>query len=197
MLNTGKVLVTGGVDNSGNALATAELFNPTTGSFTPTGTMETVRAGHTATLLGDGKVLVTGGVDSAIAFGRGSKATAELFDPATGSFAATSTMETARAGHTATLRKDGTVLVAGGAALVPSFCGNNCSTLAPVSLSNAELFDPATKTFTETGGLGTARFLHTATLLNDGSVLVTGGADSKVIGRLQVSTVLSTTELFQ
>jgi hypothetical protein len=80
---------------------------------------------------------------------------------------------------------------------VPAFCGNNCSTLAPVSLSNAELFDPATKTFTGTSDLATARFSHTATLLNDGSVLVTGGDDSKVTGRFQVSTVLSTTELYQ
>jgi hypothetical protein len=106
-------------------------------------------------------------------------------------------METAREAHTATLRNDGTVLVTGGAILVSVFCGNNCSTLAPVSLLFAELFDPTTKTFTGTADLGTARFSHTATLLNDGSVLVTGGADSTANGRLQVSTVLSTTELYQ
>ncbi len=109
----------------------------------------------------------------------------------------TGSMETAREAHTATLRNDGTVLVAGGAVLVPASCGNNCSILAPVSLLSAELFYPATKTFVGTGDLCTARFLHTATLLNDGSVLVTGGADSTVNGRLQVSTVLSTTELYQ
>ena len=251
LLNSGKVLVTGGMDNSGNALATAELYDPNTGSFTATGTMETGRAGHTATLLSDGRVLVTGGKGISqtgnCANCVASLATAELFDPTAESFTATGTMgtarsshtatlisgekvlviggidglgfalsgaemfdlaggafaaiasnmETARESHTATLRKDGTVLVAGGATLVPAFCGNNCSTLAPASLSQCELFDPATKTFTATRDLGTARFLHTATLLSDGSVLVTGGADSKVIGKQQVSTVLSTTELFQ
>ena len=114
-----------------------------------------------------------------------------------GSFTAIGTMEIARESHTATLLNSGNVLVVGGATLVPAFCGNNCSYLAPASLSQCELFNPATQTFTATRDLGTARFLHTATLLSDGSVLVTGGADSKVIGRQQVSTVLSTTELFQ
>jgi hypothetical protein len=194
MLSTGKVLVTGGAESSKGSLATAELFDPNTGSFTATGAMGTARSSHTATLISGGKVLVTGGID-----GSGfALPSAEMFDPASGAFTPmASSMETARESHTATLRKDGTVLVAGGAVLVPAFCGINCITLAPVSLSKSELFDPTTQTFTGTGDLGTARFLHTATLLSDGSVLVTGGADSKVIGKQQVSSVLSTTELFQ
>jgi Galactose oxidase, central domain len=193
LLNSGKVLVTGGMDNSGTALATAELYDPNTGSFTATGNMETARARHTATLISGGMVLVTGGIDG-LGFDLPS---AEMFDPANGAFTPTGSMETAREYHTATLRKDGRVLVAGGAALVLAPCGNNCSSVAPVSLSKCELFDPATKTFTGTGDLGTARFLHTATLLSEGSVLVTGGADSRVIGEQLVSTVLSTTELLQ
>jgi WD40 repeat protein len=203
LLSDGKVLVTGGIGSGRpsncpascvDSLATAELFDPSTESFTPTGTtMETERARHTATLLSDGKVLVTGGIEK---FGFAS-ASAELFDPASGTFTPTGIMETGREAHTATLRNDGTVLVTGGAILVSAFCGNNCSTLAPVSLLFAELFDPTTKTFTGTADLGTARFSHTATLLNDRSVLVTGGDDSAVNGRFQVSTVLSTAELYQ
>jgi WD40 repeat protein len=202
LLSDGRVLVTGGRGihqtncpaDCADSLATAELFDPSTESFTPTGTtMETERATHTATLLSDGKVLVTGGIDR---FGFAS-ASAELFDPASETFTPTGSMETARESHTATLRNDGTVLVTGGAILVPAFCGNNCSTLAPVSLSTAELFDPTTKTFTGTADLGTARYSHTATLLNDGSVLVTGGDDSALNGRFEVSTVLSTAELYQ
>jgi hypothetical protein len=202
LLSDGRVLVTGGmgISQTGNcascvaSLATAELFDPTAESFTATGTMETARARHTATLISSGKVLVTGGIDG---FGF-ALPSAEMFDSASGVFTPmASSMETARESHTATLRKDGTVLFAGGATLVLAFCGNNCSTLAPVSLSQCELFDPATKTFTATRDLGTARFLHTATLLSNGSVLVTGGADSNVIGKQQVSTVLSTAELFQ
>jgi Galactose oxidase, central domain len=202
LLSDGRVLVTGGmgISKAGNcasclgSLATAELFDPTAESFTATGTMGTARSRHTATLISGGEVLVTGGIDG---FGF-ALPSAEMFDLAGGAFTAIAiSMETGRESHTATLGKDGTVLVAGGATLVPVSCGINCITLAPVSLSQCELFNPATQTFTATRDLGTARFLHTATLLSDGSVLVTGGADSKVIGRQQVSTVLSTTELFQ
>jgi hypothetical protein len=202
LLVDGRVLVTGGMGISKTgpcascvgSLATAELYDPNTGSFTATGTMETARASHTATLIVGGKVFVTGGIDG---FGF-ALPSAEMFDSASGAFTPiASSMETARESHTATVRQDGTVLVVGGATLVPAFCGNNCSTLAPVSLSQCELFDPTTETFTGTRDLATARRLHTATLLSDGSVLVTGGVDSKVIGRQQVSTVLSTTERFQ
>src|SRR5271169_819054 len=161
--------------------------------FIPAGSMETPRESHTATMLNSGKVLVTGGLDS----NNNALATAEIFDPTTGNFSPTGSMETAREAHTATQLKDGKVHVTGGAIIVSASCGNNCSTLAPVSLFSAELFNPATKTFTGTADLGTARFSHTATLLNNGSVLVTGGDDSKVNGRLQVSIVLSTAELYQ
>ena len=105
-------------------------------------------------------------------------------------------MGTAREGHTATLLNDGKVLVAGGASLVIFNCGNNCTAHVPISVPNAELFDPATKTFTGTDALGTARFLQTGTLLNDGSVLVTGGNNCEVNLGLQVCNVLSSTELF-
>jgi WD40 repeat protein len=106
LLKDGTVLVTGGLDSNNQALASAELFDPTTDTFTPTtGAMETIRSGHTATLLSDGTVLVAGGSGGT---------TAELYDPTTGTFTGTGSMQIARAGHTATLLKDGTVLVTGG-----------------------------------------------------------------------------------
>jgi hypothetical protein len=121
LLSDGKVLITGG-DNGTESLATAELFDPTSGSFTATGSMEAAREFHTATLRNDGTVLVAGGTDftSVVAgnaqgeFVPESAATAELFNPASGSFAPTSNMGNARARHTAILLPTGEVLVTGG-----------------------------------------------------------------------------------
>ena len=147
LLNNGRVLVAGG------GVATAELYDPTTGRFTSTGSMSEARSGQTATLLLDGRVLIVGGA---------ADATAELYDPATGRFSATGSMAAARSSFTATLLKSGRVLIAG---------GNKTSAVA-------ELYDPATKGFTPTGSLRTNRSGHAATLLPDGYVLITGGADS-------------------
>jgi hypothetical protein len=127
------------------------------GMFVPTGSLNTARSGHTATLLNNGKVLVAGGeVNSTFL------ASAELYDPTTGTFTATGNMSAARVGHTTTLLNNGKVLVAGGV-------GNN-----NVLFASAELYDPATGTFTPTGSMSTARSGHTATLLNSGKVLIAG-----------------------
>jgi hypothetical protein len=176
LLNNGDVLITGGEDASGNPVATTELFNPTTGMFSPTGSMSVARAGHTATLLTSGAVLVAGGVSS---FGANPTftATAELFDAATGAFVLTGSMESPRELHTATRRTDGKVLVTGGL----SGTGD---------LSTAESFDPVTGIFTSPGNMEIERFRHTATLLTNGAVLVTGGNNT------HSPNVLATAELF-
>jgi hypothetical protein len=169
LLNDGKVLVTGGFGANGVALATAELYDPASGTFTSTGSMTTSRYGHTATLLNNGKVLVTGGID---ANGTGLP-TSELFNPADGRFAPSGNMPAARFEHSATLLNDGRVLVAGGVGLPPS---------------PAELFDSTTETFTATTDMISARVSHGATLLDNGNVLLTGGTDGVDI--------LTTAELF-
>jgi hypothetical protein len=117
--------------------------------------MRTARAGHTATLLANGKVLITGGTNAI-----GTLGTAELFNPATGSFTLTGSMRTARVGHTATLLGNGKVLVAGG------------------GTATAELFDPSTGAFTSVKNMIASRMGHTATLLKNGKVLLAGGTDS-------------------
>ena len=163
VLNNGMVLIAGGYN--GNVLASAELYNPATGTFTPTGSLNTARLYHTATLLNNGMVLIVGGY----AENGNILASAELYNPATGTFTPTGSLNTARELHAATMIQgimiNGMVLIAGGQG-------------SAGALVSAELYNPMSGTFTPTGSLNTARLYHTATLLNDGTVLIAGGYDN-------------------
>jgi len=128
-------------------------------NFSYTGSLNTARYNQTATLLTNGIVLIAGGTNSGFA----AEVSAELYDPATGTFTTTGSLNAARTQYSATLLNNGKVLIAG---------GNNG---LGVGLASAELYDPATGTFTFTGSLNTARQNHTATLLNNGMVLIAGG----------------------
>jgi lysophospholipase L1-like esterase len=159
-VDAGKVLVTGGENAPNESVASAELYDPATGKWSSTGSMAADRAGQTATLLSEGEVLVVGGN-----FGVGPAA--ELYDPNTGSFSPTGPMPVDPAFGTATLLPTGEVLLAGG--LVPAGGGANTQTAA------AELYDPTTNTWSQTGSMLTARDLQSATLLRSGEVLIAGG----------------------
>jgi WD40 repeat protein len=169
LLRNGRVLMAGGSDDS-----SAEIYDPKTGTFSPTGSMTDVRSGHTATLLADGRVLIAGGSTHAESY---SATSAEIYDPVTGTFSPTGAMATARMGHTATLLPDGRVLVTGGS--------NGTEGAVPTNeiVATAELYDPRTGTFSPTGSMATARGAHTATLLPDGRVLVAGGGSRRVAGQ--------------
>ena len=156
MLPNGKVLIAGGWPG----ITSAELYDPATGTWTVTGSLNTARQGHTATLLANGTVLVAGGMNT------GTITSAEIYDPATGNWTPTGSLNVARWRHAAALFSDGRVLVAGGLA------GNQSS------LADAEIYDPATGNWTVTGSLNNARCLYTATLLPDGRVLVAGGKNN-------------------
>lgn len=164
LLSNGKVLAAGGHVSSTGSTPTCELYDPAAGTWTETGAMATARGYHTATLLLNGKVLVAGGFNRNT---RSALSTAELYDPATGTWTATDSLAIPRNNHTATLLLNGKVLVAGGA---PDSSGYS-------SLSSAEVYDPDAGTWTAISSMSYARQYPTATLLPDGRVLVTGGAD--------------------
>jgi hypothetical protein len=185
LLRDGRVLFSGGY-NCGAAgedgiWASAELFDPATGTFSPTGSMAAPRSQHTSTLLDDGRVLITGGLSGSSPPTGGAitlagyrtvevdsfLATAEIYDPTTGTFGKTGSMSGPHRGHTATLLADGRVLV----------IGNGGETSAAGTA--ADVYDPATGTFSRTGSMKYGRWLHTATLLADGRVLILGGRTAK------------------
>lgn len=166
LLPNGDLLLVGGVGDGGNPwpLNSAELYDSASGNFTLTGSLATARTSHTATLLPNGKVLIAGGVT-----GISSPtilSSAELYDPASGTFSPAGSLNVARAAHTATLMTDGKVLIVGGV--------YNASTGA-VPIASTEVYDPNTNSFSLVGSLVTPRYFHTATLLTDGEVFVVGG----------------------
>lgn len=158
LLPSGKVLVVGGY-NSNGVLASPELYDPVTGTWTPAGSPHVIRHGHSATLLSNGKVLVVGGANSS------ATNTAELYDPGLGSWTYTGALTNQRYIHTATLLPNGKVLVAGGN---PGGSGAH-------AYASAEIYDPSNETWTSAGAMTTGRNNHTATLLLDGKLLVVGG----------------------
>jgi WD40 repeat protein len=164
LLPDGRVLVIGGwAPDSWLPLAIAEIWDPATGAFTSAGTLTTGRSGHTVTPLPDGRVLVVGGNDGRPG-GAATLGTAEIWDPATGTFAPAGELDLPRSGHTATLLPDGRVFVVGGA-----------GPLAQTGRT-AEVWDPVSGAFTPAGDLtGNHGAWHTATLLEDGRVTVMGG----------------------
>src|SRR6266481_4370865 len=191
--------------------------------FRPTGDMNAVRTGHTATLLPSGKVLIAGG-DGCFFFGyyyygNCPLDSAEIYDAGTDTFSTTGKMSVTRDFHTATLLKNGKVLITGGhdasaelydptsetfAATGSMSVGRNSHTATLLAggkvliaggqsvsgaLATAELYDPTTGTFAATGTMAASRTSHTATLLANGKVLIAGGSNS-------AGATLATTELY-
>ena len=160
LLSNGEVLSIGGVDNSGNLLASSELYSSTSGKWTLTGSMSQARQVFPAVVLSNKKVLVSGGLGASGTV----LAAAELYDPTTGAWSSAGSLSVARFAHTATLLQNGKVLVAGGCTV------SNCTDTVV-----GELYDPTSNSWSTTGNLNTARSYHTAVRLKTGTVLVIGG----------------------
>lgn len=216
LLTSGKVLVVGGLDRFdpwgiyGMPLAQAEVYDLTSDTWSPAGSLARARAGHTATLLRSGEVLVVGG-DSGAAL-----RAPELYDPVRQMSVPAGSIAAGR-GHSATLLASGNVLICGGFS-DPSSCQlfdaqsrtwrrtgsllsvrvDHTATLLDDErvlvvggnpgnnggLASAELYDPATETWTPAAPLATPRFGHTATKLPSGEVLVAGGFNGLAGGEL-------------
>lgn len=155
------VALLGVVGAQGPALAAAHE-----GSWAATGSLNVPRLNPTATLLDNGRALVAGGRNFTFT---APLTSAELYDPLTGTFALTGPMAAGRWSHTATLLVNGKVLVTGG------FTAPTTNLNAQPVLDAAELYDPATGTWSSTGSMSTRRALHVAQILPDGRVLVAGG----------------------
>jgi hypothetical protein len=172
VLGTGKVLVVGGsrfdpVTWNSVPLATAAVFDPSTGVWTRTGSLPAPRSQFALTLLPDGRVLLTGGYDA----GFTPVASVYIYSPSTGTWAAATAMSRSRADHTATLLSDGTVLVAGGTTTTPA---------GRAATATAETFTPSTGLWRATGAMPVARTRHAAVRLTAGPagrVFVVGGND--------------------
>jgi hypothetical protein len=168
----GSVVLTLAACGGGSPSAPAPTQPPTAAAWSATGSLQTARYGHTATLLPSGKVLIAGGIYMP---GNGLAnpgapvypASVELYDPTTRVWTAAAALGTARSGHTATVLPNGKVLVAGG--------WGSAGTRPAI-----ELYDPATDAWTLAGTLATAHEAHTATLLSNGTVLVAGGGYTSV-----------------
>jgi galactose oxidase-like protein/Big-like domain-containing protein len=175
LLPNNKVLMAYGSNSSSYAVATGyvglssvELYDPGTGTFTEiVGDDGAGIFGHTATLLQNGSVLLAGGYGNSVwDYGDSTSGNeANLYNSATGVFSGTGNMTANRGDHTATLLPDGKVLIAGG----------SDQDLTGTGLATAELYDPNAGTFTLTGSMSVGRYLHTATLLQNGKVLIVGG----------------------
>ena len=143
--------------------------------FVATGKMHMARSSATATRLQNGKVLIAGGGNTSDPFAEAVYASAELYDPFTGKFSNTGSMTAARADHTATLLEDGRVLITGGwGCSHPNSCSHMSGSTVEI-LASAEVYDPGTGKFSPTGSMATSRQVATATLLQDGRVLVAHG----------------------
>ncbi len=165
LLNNGKVLIAGGLDDTG-ATDSAELYDPSTNTWSAIAPLPEPRVGHTATKLPDGKILIFGGTDSA----SNNVRRAALFDPDTNTWSSFDAPGWSD-GPTATLLKTGKVLVVGG------YPDGHDSFHLDWLKDYASLFDPATRTWTRTGNLPDIRSTPSATLLKDGRVLLAGGYD--------------------
>jgi hypothetical protein len=208
-------------------VAGAELYDPGSGTFTATGSMQEARSFHTAMLLSDGRVLMAGGFGATRPSPLASAlSSAELYDPASGTFSATGSMAQARDSSTSTATRlsDGRVLMLGngvgelydprGGKFIPSltaslgFYSHTATLLSDGRVLVAaatwqagvsatfDVYDPATGTSSPTGSFLQLRSNYTATLLSDGRVLIAGGSFPVAVGDTSFFSAMASAELY-
>lgn len=170
LLEDGRVIVTGGLNENLDMVSTAEIFDPETGGWSEHGNMRTIRRGHFTLPLHDGRVVVVGGSGRAMGglgilaniSASGALVSTEIYDPETNQWSQANDMREGHSGGLALVLNDGRVLVAGGY--------NQAE-----SLASSEIFDPRVGEWTRTKSMARKTFANAASVLADGSVLFTGG----------------------
>ena len=189
LLANGKVLVAGGLSQpDGDGVATAELFDPRSGTFSLTGSLVVARSGQTATLLPSGQVFFVGGVPGPTDDNLSVQIdpTTEIYDPLTGRFSNAGMLMCPRINQSATLLSNGTILIVGG--WTTDQKGDYNTT------PSAEIYTPATSSFTSAPEMALSRGLHSAVALADGSVLITGGTFAQPPGPV---VILNSAEIYK
>jgi hypothetical protein len=186
--DTATTLIDGRVLVTGDDLHNPELYDPVSNSWSPAGSLRTARSGHRVARLADGRALVAGGYADRFRPAETTLASVEIYDPAANAWTTAAPMIAARTfGHSATTLADGRVLVAGGS--------DDRLPLGDRILDGAELYNPATNTWTATRPMTVDRMGHFPALLRTGKVFVAGGADDAEI-RTGTGIAGSTAELF-
>jgi len=165
LLNSGKVLVTGGSTNSNGSVVTptAELYDPNTAVWTPTSPLNTARINHSAAILINGNALIVGGQ---AAFGGAGLNTAELYVSTAGTFQyTTNNLSIARGNLESLLLGNGSVIAIGGS---QTGALNNAT-------ATVDIYNPATGLWSATGAMPVALQQPTGTLLPNGKVYIAGG----------------------
>src|SRR5439155_1607769 len=175
LLDDGRVLVAGGFVRTngigpplgGHYSAGAEIYDPTSETWSPTGQLATGRAGHAAVLLDDGRVLVAGGFSGTVRAPIAYVASAEIYDPVSNTWTATGSMTMPRADAEGVRLENGQVMAIG---------GNTAISVPATRTNTAEIYDPATGQWRLTGGaMSDPKVDHAVTLLKDCQVLAAGG----------------------
>lgn len=190
----GRVLLVGGVDENGAVVASADLWNPLTGTCTPAASLPAPRAQHTATLLGDGRVLVVGGVsnfdlsDPLAALGS-ALSSCLLYDPLANAWNPAPSLPKPRVGHAASLVGNGRALVSCGIEIT-----NVLGFPVPGFSSDCRRYDPVANAWSAAGSVSGGRAFHAQTTLTNGRALVVGGVEGSLL--TLVFTTLATTRTY-
>jgi Bacterial Ig-like domain (group 2)/Kelch motif/Galactose oxidase, central domain len=175
LLPDGRVLVTGGSATGTNldALATTEIYNPASGTWSRAANMSVARGGHTATALSNGRIVVVGGASGT--YGAPTLHTsAEVFDPATAAWTATGGVSIGRGFHRSVALTNGRMLMTGGSDFVSSV------------FASTDIYDVSTGVWTASTPLVTGRISHSATVLATGNALIAGGGAASVLASAEL-----------
>ena len=193
-LDDGRVLLIGGADENEQTLASCEIWDPGTGLASPAASMSSPRVLHTATKLSDGRVLVVGGASQftttdLIASLANLLDSTEIYDPVSDSWSAGPSLPANRAAHAASLAGNGKVLITGGIEVTLLF-----GLPVPAIVNDCRLYDPATNSIQNASDFSDSRALHAQVTLDDGRVLVSGGAQADFV--LLTATPLASSRVY-